>query len=243
MLLGGASALALAIAASGAVAADLLPPMEPIVAPPPAPTWNWTGFYIGAHGGWGWAERDWDGTFFSSEEIDDEFFEYDMDGALAGAQIGAQFQAGHFVLGVEGDVSVTSIRDDLEEFGGLVDVAVDMDWFATARARLGVAFNRFMIYGTGGVAGARVNTDLNLIGGLFSEPESAEHFGWTAGGGIEGMVNDHVSAKLEYLFADFEDEDFNYFDVFGTECPTSAGICGDADLTVQLVRAGINARF
>jgi outer membrane immunogenic protein len=84
------SASALALLAGVATAADLPPPM----APPPAPmlspmpiAFNWSGFYIGGHGGWG----------FGSGVFDDGF--------QIGGQVGVNWQWNSFVLGAEGDGS------------------------------------------------------------------------------------------------------------------------------------------
>jgi len=90
-----------------------------------------------------------------------------------------------------------------------------------------------MIYGTGGAAWAHVKTDVTLIAFL-DDKEEATHQGWVFGGGVEGMVTEHVSAKLEGLFYTFDDEEFNYF---------FDELEGDADLDTIVVRAGINARF
>jgi len=94
-------ASALALLSGAAVAADL-PTMVP---PPPAPmlsttplAYNWSGFYIGAHGGWAFG----DGAF--------------DDGAVVGGQIGFNWQFNNFVLGVEGDGSWADVggADSLE---------------------------------------------------------------------------------------------------------------------------------
>ena len=89
MLRLAASASALALLSSMAVAADL-----PTFSPPPAPmlsttpiAYNWSGFYIGAHGGWGFG----DGAF--------------DDGFVVGGQLGVNWQFNSFVLGAEGDGS------------------------------------------------------------------------------------------------------------------------------------------
>ncbi len=89
MLRLAASASAFALLSSVAVAADL-----PTFSPPPAPmlsttpiAYNWSGFYIGAHGGWGFG-----GGGFT-------------DGAVIGGQIGVNWQFGSFVLGAEADGS------------------------------------------------------------------------------------------------------------------------------------------
>ena len=154
------SAAAIALLSSTAIAADL-----PIYEPPPvvetAPVaMNWSGFYIGAHGGWGWDEDD-------------------DDGFIVGGQIGANWQMDIFVLGIEGDGSY--FDDD------------DGEGLASARLRAGLAFDRFLIYGTGGA------------GFIFEEDD--EEVGWTAGGGGEFLLTDNVTLGAEYLHYDFDDGD------------------------------------
>jgi outer membrane immunogenic protein len=153
--------LAAAVLMGGtAMAADL-----PIYEPPPvvetAPVVNdWSGFYIGAHGGWGWDE-------------DDE------DGFVVGGQIGVNWQWNYFVLGIEGDGSYY----DADDGQGL----------ASARLRAGLAFDRLLLYGTGGAG--------------FTFEDSDEEVGWAAGGGAEFMVTDNVTLGAEYLHYDFDDGD------------------------------------
>ena len=119
---------------------------------------NWSGFYVGAHGGWGWGN----GGF--------------SDGFVVGGQLGVNWQFNNFVLGAEGDGSFV-------DWGGTEAVG-------TARLRGGIAFDRFLAYGTGGVA--------------FQDFEDA---GWVAGGGGEYAVTDNVTVGVEYLHYDIEDNE------------------------------------
>jgi outer membrane immunogenic protein len=127
MLRLAASVSVLAILSSAAVAADL-----PVFSPPPAPmlsttpiAYNWSGFYIGAHGGWGFGEGSANGNPVE-------------DGFVVGGQIGVNWQFNQFVLGIEGD-------------GSFVDWGA-VEAIGTARLRGGFAFDRFLAYGTGGGA-------------------------------------------------------------------------------------------
>lgn len=155
-----ASLSALALLTGAAAAADL---PAPVMAPAPmySPTpiaYNWSGFYVGAHGGYG----------FGGGAFDDGF--------VIGGHIGVNWQYNNFVLGAEGD-------------GSFVDWG-NTDAVGTARLRAGFALDRMMIYGTGGVA----LQDFNDVG-------------WTAGGGVEYALTDNVSAGVEYLHYDFDNDD------------------------------------
>jgi outer membrane immunogenic protein len=158
MLRFAVSASALALITGVAAAADLPPIMEP--APPPMVSpvpiaYNWSGVYVGAHGGWGFG----DGAF--------------DDGFVIGGQIGVNWQWNNFVLGAEGDGSFT-------DWGAA-------DAVGTARLRGGFAFDRFLVYGTGGVA-----------------LQDFSDAGWVAGGGGEYALTDNVSVGVEYLHYDFD---------------------------------------
>jgi outer membrane immunogenic protein len=226
-------------------AADLPAPMAAVEPMPVVAPYSWTGFYLGVHAGYGWGDRhfDYDDDSFLSDcgfgdcDISTAGFDYDPDGWLVGGQIGANYQWNWLVLGVEADASWAHLDDDLNidpYFGEELDVDIKVEWLATIRGRLGLAFDRFMIYGTGGVAFAGIDTDATWDGD--SDSDSATHTGWTAGLGVEGMITQHLTAKLEYLYADFGEEDFDYTDI-------TAASFGQADLELHLVRAGLNYKF
>jgi outer membrane immunogenic protein len=200
---------------------------------------DWSGIYAGLHAGYGWGDRDWDDDagFF-----DDEAFRYDLDGAVLGAQIGYNFQVDSLVFGIEADGSWTDMRDTVVEpfFLGSTTAEAEVEGLATIRGRVGYAWDRFLVYGTGGVAFAKVGTDVDSSFFIFSasDSDSASHTGWVAGVGIEGMITEHISLKAEYLHAGFGKEDFDYFDgnfIFESE--------GEADLDLDIVRLGVNWHF
>lgn len=158
-----ASASAFAALTTAAFAADLpdqlsAPPPPPMLSPAPL-AFNWSGFYFGGHGGWGF------GT--------DGF----TDGVMAGGQVGVNWQYGRFVVGFEGE-------------GSWVDWG-EANTIGTGLARGGVAFDRFLAYGTGGLA-AR---------------DGVELVGWVAGAGVEYALFNNLTVGVEYLHYDFADDD------------------------------------
>lgn len=139
------------------------------------PLFNWSGFYIGGHAGWGW------GSAFGLEPS----------GYLLGLQAGYNFQlAGAFLAGIETDISFTGIDDKG------AGTTFRVDYLGTVRGRLGYAVDRVLFFGAGGLAYGR--GDLSM-GGLSNKQTQ---YGWTIGGGVEAMVAPNVTARLEYLFAD-----------------------------------------
>lgn len=221
------------------MAADLPVEVPAEVAPVVVPVSTWTGFYAGLHAGYGWGDRhfDYDNDSFMSFIFEEPGFNYNPDGLVAGGQIGFNWQIGNFVLGAEADASWSGMDDDLfidSYFGDELDVDVEVTWLASIRGKAGFAFDRFMVYGTGGVAWAGVDTDVRWNGS--TDSDSATHTGWVAGLGVEGKLTDMISARLEYLHYEFDDENFNYTNV-------SSGSFGQADLDVDVVRAGVNVLF
>jgi outer membrane immunogenic protein len=136
------------------------------------------------------------------------------------------------VLGVEADMQAASIGGT---FDALVPAAAfgtnKLDAFGTARGRLGYAFDRLLVYGTGGFAAGR-NT-FQIIQAA-SATESETHTGWTAGGGLEYGVGQNWSVKAEYLHVDLGDK--SYFVIPG-------GTSYVSRMKFDLVRTGFNYRF
>lgn len=188
-LLASVAALGL-IAAGAASAADLPSRKGPVAAPVYIPpVFTWTGFYIGANAGYGWGNvntNNWSNVG-------------DLDGFVGGGQIGYNYQVGQFVLGLEADLQGA----DLSSGDNLGLVGVKTDYFGTVRARVGVAFDRFMPYVTGGWAYGNVKTSIPSLG--YSSDRSHTG-GWALGGGLEYAVTNNLIAGVEYLYVDLGDK-------------------------------------
>jgi opacity protein-like surface antigen len=74
---------------------------------------------------------------------------FSTNGAVAGGTIGGNYQTGAFVFGVEGDFDWDNIKGSPS---ACIGCQVSSTWLATARGRVGVAWDRLLFYGTGGVA-------------------------------------------------------------------------------------------
>lgn len=198
-------------------------------AQPPVPMlYNWTGFYIGGHGGYGW------GTFDVNPRGSD------IDGWFAGGQVGFNWQNGRspWVLGVELDSAFASIERSVDHVSGFAFASAysKADYFGTARMRIGYAIDRAMIYGTGGVAWAHNELSLyanpNYVGVITSSANS--HVGFALGAGFEWALSRSWSMKLEYLYNDFGSA--NYL-----AGPVPGGV--NADLRFGTGRLGLNYMF
>lgn len=215
-----ACALAFAIA-SPSFAADM-----PSYYQEPAyvgPEFSWGGVYAGINTGLGWGQSDWSSsvtTGFNSPA-----------GGLFGGTIGFNVQTGAFVFGLEGDVDGNWMRNSNSTGTGICSVpgcAIQTSWFATARGRVGFAYDRALVYLTAGGAFADVQMFTNGL------TEVTDRAGWTVGAGLEYAILGRWSAKVEYLYADLG------------SAGCGAATCG-IDTTVSfktnIVRLGVNYRF
>jgi outer membrane immunogenic protein len=224
ILLTTAGCAALLLAVQAASAADLSRRTYHPPAPAPAPVqtsmFDWTGFYVGLNAGYGWGRSSYD---FGAPPT----YSFDTSGALIGGTAGYNLQFGPTVVGVEGDLDWSGMRDS----GGCAGAICTTrnTWLGTTRARLGYAGDRFMPYLTGGAAFGNIKA--TTPGGS----DSTTKVGWTAGGGVEVKVTPSVSAKLEYLYVDL-----------GTfSCGAACGgtPTADVDFHSNVVRTGLNYRF
>ena len=211
----------LAFTATVAVAADL-PRQMPAKAPAMVPVgYNWTGFYLGINGGYGWGRSNWDAFATTT----------DVSGWMAGLTAGYNWQAmgSPWVFGLEGDIDWSNIKGSTT-----VNCAVGCEtkntWLSTVRGRVGYAWDRFLPYFTGGLAVGGVEANRAGFTG-----DSETRAGWTIGGGVEFALAPQWSAKVEYLYVDL-----GSFDC-GTRC--GAFSPDNVSFTSSLVRGGINYKF
>src|SRR5215472_13483730 len=138
-----AAALSLAIATFAAsapvVAADLPQPPPPMPRAPafvPVPVYNWSGFYIGINGGWGFGKSNWTNSLAVPTSTGD----FDLNGGVAGGTVGANWQINQFVLGVEGDIDWSDIHGSTSNgFCVGTTCATKNTWLGTIRGRAGFA--------------------------------------------------------------------------------------------------------
>jgi outer membrane immunogenic protein len=212
--------LALFGSVSAVSAADVLPPgpaAPPIYRPPPvSPAYNWSGFYIGAMGGYGWS---------SSQGVD-------FKGGFAGGTIGGNAQFGNFVVGAEVEGAWSDIGQTVG-FLGLASATDRIQAFGSATARVGVAVDNLLIYGKGGVAAASNNVKVTALG--ISASDTQTHLGYTAGGGLEYGFTPNWSVKGEYLFAHYESKNY-----FATLLPPGLA---SGTFDVHTIKLGFNYRF
>jgi outer membrane immunogenic protein len=233
-------AAALALAAGGqTLAADLPqpgppPPRAPATyVPVPVPVFSWTGIYVGINGGYAFGDSNWSTPGLTPTG------NFSTDGFLVGGTVGGNCQWGQFVLGIEGDGAWTNLNGTTFVTAGSgcgAGCETQSDWLATVRGRAGYAFDRVLVYGTGGAAFGNVQASYASL--PFS---SSTQTGWTAGAGVEFAFTPNLTGKVEYLYVDLGNQSCAAancgFSGGGGTLPTSVS------LTENIVRAGINYKF
>jgi outer membrane immunogenic protein len=279
-----ASAALMALTAS-ATAADLA--ARPYTKAPPmtAPVYSWTGGYFGVNAGYAFdADTRFSNTIGSLPNNNAALAaglrpfgtKVGSDGFTGGGQIGYNYQFGvgtGVVLGVEADAAYTDLRSfqtlsNTTNFGPLVtpvpglvtrinDYRGGLDFLGTVRGRIGYAFDRFLVYGTGGFAYGAVNNEVtfSIPGGttpFFQGRQDGIQAGYAYGGGVEYAVasdnflnrfnifnSSAVTVKFEYLHYDLGNHLIAIPGVNGGPGNYTANVRNDGDI----VRAGMNFKF
>jgi outer membrane immunogenic protein len=218
---------------------------------PVSPPVNWGGVYIGVNGGYGLGTSKWTDSLGS--------INFPVNGSVAGGTLGINYAGfGDWVLlGFEGDFDWSGATGSggcsvlgPDVLGAGASCQTRIDWLSTFRLRAGYTWSHFLFYATaGGAVGdfrlAVSPTSVNP-GGSTHNPTSP--LGWTAGAGVEYLVNDAVSVKLEYLFVNLGKVSCPS----GTLCsadnnePFNLGQtlqAGGVTFTENLIRGGINYKF
>lgn len=243
-LLGGALSLGLVNAAS---AADMAVKARPMAAP--VVVYSWTGCYIGANIGGGWARtsqdqiRKVDGTIINPPG---NFGSSDGSDFIGGGQIGCDYQfAGNWVIGIQGMFDFGNINHEhtLPAFPAFYSTNTVKNEI-TLTGRIGYLFAPQLLgYVKGGGAWAR--TDHSVFGFgppvFLSESANGNNWsGWTVGGGLEWMFAPGWSVFGEYNYMDFGHKDIAF-----VQAPGTFGVADvvRTHLEVSQFLVGVNYKF
>lgn len=233
-----AAAALSALLTGAASAADLA--ARPYTKAPPmaAAVYNWTGFYLGADVGYGWGRST--GTLATAAGLSPVNYSLDPSGVIGGGFIGYNFQFTNVVLGVEADWQAS----DLNQGGNFVlaaplttyTIRTKVNDYGSVRGRLGLAFDRWMIFGTGGFAWGSWDTSYAFAGTPpFVTAGVSSHAGWTAGAGVEYAFAENWLARVEYRYTDLGRASF-------VSAATNSSDLGNR-VTINDVRFGIAYKF
>jgi outer membrane immunogenic protein len=225
-LLAAIGLLASAASCAGpAMAADILsvrqpPPMQQPIPQSPPYVPDWTGFYVGVHGGYGWGHTTFDPShsFMSGFGETTPFMTVPSPspkGGLVGGQVGYNWQWGQVVGGLEVDFSAADIKDStafqtpgtLFSNPATFSTEYKIDDLASARGRLGyLIYPNLLAYGTAGIGWGHFRWSANSVdtaGNIASETTFANEFGWVAGAGLEWKLGANWLLRGEWLHYDF----------------------------------------
>ena len=191
---------------------------------------------------------------------------------LGGVQAGYNWQSGLFVYGLEADFSLTGdsknrslaltsgtligaglaaiTEPGADGFNGQFKTSID--WLATARARVGVTTGNVLFYATGGLAFADTGVEGSYTALLGANPgalvpvsgkDDEIRVGWTIGAGVEALLTDRLSVKLEYAYADLGKSTSQLGSYIDVPNVVRQSVSLQEDLTLHTVKVGLNYRF
>jgi len=216
-------------AAGTACAADMeaIPYAPYTRVPYVSPVYSWTGFYIGAMGGYGWSDE----VRASIAGVTVPTSSSDLNGGFAGGTLGRNWQMGAWLLGIEADAAWSDLKHSVTAFG--VTAADTIQSFGSVTGRIGfLPISPLMVYFKAGYAWADNQVSASGFGLTFAE--SRFHSGGTVGAGLEYLFAPNLSAKLEYMWTDFANA--NYFTSF---VPGGIGL----GASLNTVKVGVNYQF
>jgi outer membrane immunogenic protein len=206
----GLLAVAVSLGFSQVASAADMPVKAPIVRAPVVVPFSWTGIYVGLNGGWA---RDSISTPAAN------FVQPNGSGGAFGGQVGFNYQWQQIIVGAEFDGDWLALKGSAPCANPTFICNTELDNQFSARGRVGVAFDRFLVYGTGGVAWTTFKGSTVNAGATF--PDSSTRTGWIAGGGVEYAFWNNLIIGAEYLHADYGSRNMTYDTVYPNVAVTS----------------------
>jgi outer membrane immunogenic protein len=229
----------LALVSGSAMAADLSRPAPAPVyskAPMAAP-FSWTGFYVGADGGYGYATSS--GTLASFAGAFPAPYSFNVHGPIAGGFVGGNYQMGAFVVGAEADwqwANQTGTSGSVAGVGGPFTIASTVKSYGSARGRLGFAVDHWLFFGTAGWAWGTWSTSYAVTGAApFFTNSASSNKGWTAGAGFDYAFTNYLIGRVEYRYT-------NLGTVTYADAPSNSSDLGNK-VTISDIRAGLAFKF
>lgn len=211
---------------------------------PPVTPANWSGVYVGGALGSARGHSSYASPFIPPVSGDATR----LGGAIAGGQIGADYQMGAYVIGAEAAFAWANVAGTDTCFSTAPAGAVSgFDCGSTVRSlgsvtgRVGYAFDKALVYARGGFAWNQQQdmfNNYNFTGQIYHNTSTNK--GWTLGGGVEYALLPQLSLGLDY-----KHYDFGASDSFITTAPASlAGVnLAPGNLRMDVVTMTLNYRF
>ena len=240
-ILAGAAVLGTAFGVAASAQAADMAAKAPYYKAPVAMVYDWTGFYFGVNAGVGQGRNPETLLYPAAGTLNTIYVQ--PQGGFGGGQVGYNWQSnstflGPLVIGVEADIQGGDMSDGRNALFGVgasqVGINQKIDWFATARGRIGLARGPAFGYVTAGYAYANVKTSITEtgIGSLTGERGES---GWVVGSGVEASLGGNWTGKIEYLYMDLG----NRSDIFVLGSPQALR----SELHQNIFRAGLNYRI
>jgi opacity protein-like surface antigen len=230
----------------------------PLKAPGYAPAFSWTGTYVGANAGGIWGTYDFSPT--TTNNITGAVGAPVVGGlnnssAIGGFQAGYNWQVGQWVLGLEQDYQFTGLKQTTTFaapaglFAAGDSLSVKTDYLAATRARVGMAWDRALVYAAGGLETGQFDVSSTYVargaGGSpalgFTDADKL-HFGFNVGAGVDYAVTNNVFIGVEYRYIDLGKETYN----LGAFTPAGAAaqtVSNTVDLKASEVTARLNLKL
>jgi outer membrane immunogenic protein len=230
----------------------------PVKAPSYAPAFSWTGTYVGANVGGIWGKFDVNPATTNNLTglvVAPGAMSINNSSVIGGVQAGYNWQIGQWVLGLEQDYQFTGLKQTATFaapaglFLGGDALAVKTDYLAATRAKIGMAWDRTLIYAAGGLETGLFDVSSTYVArGAGGSPAvgftdaNKLHFGFNVGAGIDYAVTNNVFIGVEYRYLDLGKETYN----LGAFTPAGAAaqtVSSSVGLTASEVTARLNFKL
>jgi outer membrane immunogenic protein len=241
-LLGTAALIAIGIAAP-ASAADLA--TRPYKAAPVAVPmmYDWSGFYIGANGGYGWSRQCVDVTAVNAVAF--AFAEgcRDAGGGIAGGQIGYRWQAGTWVFGLEAQGDWANLRSErVSLFNPANTWKTNINGLGLFTGQVGYAWDATLLYVKGGAAVVNHRVDIfDTATGIGTQQAERTRWGGVIGVGLEYGFAPNWTAGIEYDYL-FRTSEGNTY-LTPALAPVITSIAANTRTDVSMVTGRISYKF
>jgi outer membrane immunogenic protein len=231
-LIGSLAGLGLS-AGTVAMAADL-----PVAPPPPPPVFSWTGPYVGLHVGGAVAGKTTvSGVTAVGFPVSTSF---NQDGVFGGLHLGYNQQIGGLVIGLQAEYNFAGITGNA--VAGPFALSSSLRQFGSVDGRVGLAFNRWLVYAIGGFAYADYRHSIILGAYPLTRDYGSNEYGWDVGAGVEYALTNNWTARVEYRYYNWGSKGFS-----DTLANNTLGIpvvpFHTTTETMHTIRAGLTYKF